>query len=233
MKDLSLVIPCYNEAENIPLIVQRCREIRPSDFDMEVVLVNNGSKDDTAQRIKELTEGDSYFKTVEVPVNQGYGFGILSGLEQASGRFLAWTHADMQTDPFDVIKGYRLISQSPGNSDTFVKGARKNRAFVPWLFTFGMSVVAWFKLKTWLPDIGAQPKIFSKTFFENHLRGKAPHDFALDLFAMYQASKHCQIKTFPVVFMKRLHGEAKGGGSLGTRVKVTKRVLKFIFEMKV
>lgn len=232
MKDLSLIIPCYNEEDNIPLIVKRCREIKPEDFSMEVLLVNNGSKDKTAYRISELTAGDDFFRMVEVKENKGYGFGILSGLEQAEGKFLAWTHADMQTDPFDVIKGYQLI-KNKNNEQVFVKGSRKKRAFVPWLFTFGMSVVAFLKLKTWLPDIGAQPKIFSKEFFENHLKNKAPNDFALDLFAMYQAKKHGKIITFPVVFLKRLHGEAKGGGNLKTRIKVTQRVIKFIFEMNV
>lgn len=233
MIDLSLVIPCYNEELNIPLIVQRCQEIVPDDVEMEIILVNNGSKDNTRQAIIEQSQAakKQIFKLCDVPKNIGYGHGILSGLAMAQGQVLAWTHADMQTDPEDVIKGYRLYI-SYNDPMVFVKGQRMKRALGPNFFTYGMTLIASSVLKQRLTDIGAQPKLFSKQFYQAYLTGDAPTDFSLDLYAMYFAQKDGRIITFPVYFKNRLHGEAKGGGSLKTRIKVTKRVLNFIFELR-
>lgn len=233
MVDLSLVIPCYNEELNIPLIVQRCQEIVPGDVSVEIILVNNGSKDNTRNAILEESKkaAKQIFKLCDVEKNIGYGHGILSGLAVAQGAVLAWTHADMQTDPEDVIKAYRLY-KSHQNTSVFIKGQRKNRALGPHFFTWGMTVIASYALKQRLTDIGAQPKLFSKEFYVNYLSHDAPSDFSLDLYAMYFAKKYGSIVTFPVYFKNRAHGEAKGGGSLKTRIKVTKRVLAFIFELR-
>ena len=232
MTELSLVIPCYNEEGNIPLIFKRLTEIMPADISMEVVMVNNGSKDSTRQFMSEyIQKSPGQFVLCDVPVNQGYGHGILSGLSMAKGNVLAWTHADMQTDPEDVIKAYRLY-KSLGDEKVFVKGQRKNRALGPNFFTWGMSVIASSVLKVNLTDIGAQPKLFSRVFYEKYLKSEAPKDFSLDLYAMYFAKKFGSIETFPFFFANRAFGEAKGGGSLKTRIKVTKRVLDFIFELK-
>jgi glycosyltransferase involved in cell wall biosynthesis len=232
MKDLSLIIPCYNEELNIPLIVKRCQEIVPEGLDVEIILVNNGSKDHTAEAIKrEIKTAKPIFVLCEVVTNIGYGHGILSGLAAANGNVLAWTHADMQTDPEDVIKAYELY-QSKNDHYVFVKGQRKNRALGPIFFTWGMTVIATLALGEKLTDIGAQPKLFSREFYTKYLTQNAPSDFSLDLYAMYLAQKYGTIITIPVYFKNRAFGEAKGGGSLKTRIKVTKRVLSFIFELR-
>ncbi|MBC7389183.1 MAG: glycosyltransferase family 2 protein [Opitutaceae bacterium] len=232
MIDLSLVIPCYNEEQNIPLIFKRILEIIPADITLEVILVNNGSKDQTKSVIlDQIQKSNPVFVLCDVPINIGYGHGILSGLAIAKGKVLSWTHADMQTDPEDVIKAYRLY-KSLDDPTVFIKGERKNRAVGPNFFTWGMSVIATLALKVTLTDIGAQPKLFNRAFYEKHLKTGAPVDFSLDLYAMFYAKKYGRIETFPVYFANRAFGEAKGGGSLKTRIKVTKRVLNFIFELK-
>lgn len=230
-RKLSIAVPCYNEEKNIPLIIAAFKKALGNRQNIEVLLVNNGSTDNSAAAFaQELQkERGGVFKLVNVAKNQGYGFGILSGLEAASGDVLAWTHADMQTDPADVIRGFDLFSAD----DIFVKGKRKNRALLEALFTFGMQVIASLALKTYLDDINAQPKIFSRDFYEKHVKNQAPHDFSLDLFVLYQAQKNSlRIKEIAVDFAKRLHGEAKGGGSWKTRVKLIKRTFTYIFELK-
>lgn len=230
---LSVILPCYNEAENIPHIFKRFNEILTEDIPCEIILVNNGSTDNSMEIFNhEINKyNDFRFRIVNVEKNLGYGFGILSGLEAANGDVLAWTHADMQTDFFDVFKAYEIFLLQ-ANQMVFVKGNRKKRAPIPQFFTFGMGLIASFALGTFLLDIGAQPKLFSRQFYLDFIKDKAPFDFSLDLFAQYQAKKYGKIVDFPVYFGKRLHGEAKGGGSIGTRIKVTKRVLQFIFELR-
>lgn len=230
--ELSIIVPCYNEAGNIPLIVQRFDEITQSEQNIEIILVNNGSTDNSKEIFEEqLRDKGVKFKVANVTKNQGYGYGILSGLQEATGNVLAWTHADMQTDPQDVLIAYKKY-QEANNTNVFVKGKRKNRRLAEAFFTWGMQIFASLTLKTPLNDINAQPKLFHRSFYETYLVNKAPLDFSLDLYALYCAVKHSQIIQIPVYFEKRMHGEAKGGGSFKTRIKLIKRTFKYIFELR-
>ena len=94
-------------------------------------------------------------------------------------------------------------------------------------------MIASVALKTYLDDINAQPKIFSKNFYNKFIKNRAPYDFSLDLFLLYTAKKNgLKIKEIEVNFAKRIHGEAKGGGSWRTRVKLMKRTLIYIFKLR-
>ena len=230
---LSIILPCYNEAGNLPLIVARLREAFGARPDVEVVLVNNGSRDATAEILaKELADPALAFIRVEqVPVNRGYGFGIVHGLRAARGEFLAWTHADMQTDPADVLLGWERMLAQPDPAQVFVKGCRRGRN--PWdvLFTLGMSLISSACLGVWLQDINAQPKIFSRRFFER--MKSPPDDFSLDLYAYYLArTAGFQLLLQPVNFPKRRHGEAKGGATFAGKVRLLKRTWAYIFKLR-
>lgn len=231
---LSLVIPCYNEEGNIPLIFNRLRETLGTRQDVEIILVNNGSRDRSADIFASELEraADARFRLANVPVNQGYGYGLLKGLEAASGDVLSWTHADMQTDPGDVLKAYELWLNA-GQEKLIVKGARRNRRLMESFFTFGMQMAAFYALGVWMDDINAQPKLFPRSFYESYLRRDPPHDFSLDLYLLYQAKINgYRVAVVPVHFGKRLHGEAKGGGSWRTRIKLIRRTFAYIFQMR-
>lgn len=233
---LSIIVPCYNEEKNIPLIIERFKVILQQRTDIEVVLVNNGSTDRSAFIFSsELSKCSlKCFKLVNVSVNQGYGYGILSGLNGAIGDVLAWTHADMQTNPHDVLKAFEFWNYTKTQSDQiFIKGKRKNRKLMEAFFTWGMEVITCVVLKVYLSDINAQPKLFSREFYENFLKKEAPYDFSLDLFALYQAKKNgFKILEVPVYFEKRMHGEAKGGGSWKTRIKLIQRTFTYILGLR-
>lgn len=229
---LSLVIPCYNESGNIPLLVSRLHETLAGRDDCEVVLVDNGSTDDSETVFARALDDDPVIRMVRVPINQGYGYGILQGLAAANGDVLAWTHADMQTDPKDVLSAFDFYKNS-GGGGVFVKGKRQNRRLLETIFTFGMQVIASAALGVMLDDVNAQPKLFSRKFYHDYVLNKSPHDFSLDLYVLYQAYKNdLRVLEVPVVFSTRLHGEAKGGGSWKTRIKLIKRTLVYIFELR-
>ena len=134
---LSVVVPCYNEAKNIPLILSGFEKVIKRD-DIEVVLVNNGSTDDSARVFENLLPDYAFARLVNVVENKGYGFGILAGLEQSGGTYIGWTHADMQTDPADVIKALTIIENGNESENIYVKGDRKGRPFFDQFFTSGM-----------------------------------------------------------------------------------------------
>lgn len=233
MVKFSVIVPCYNESKNIPLIISAFKKAVGTRDDIEILLVDNGSNDDSKEVFLQQITNEKIFKLVNVKKNQGYGFGILSGLEVALGDVLAWTHADMQTDPADVICGFEFY-QKENNQKVFIKGKRRNRKIFEYVMTLGMQTIASLVLKVFLDDINAQPKIFSRSFYESFIKNKAPHDFSFDLFMLYQAKKNnFLVKEIDVSFKKRIHGEAKGGGaSLWVRIKIIKRTLAYIFKLR-
>lgn len=227
---LSIVIPCYNEEKNIPLIGERFLQVINRD-DIEVILVNNGSKDNSEKIIQEEIKKYNFLKTCKVEVNQGYGFGILSGLKIAQGEFIGWTHADMQTDPKDVLKALEIIEKNNSKENLYIKGNRKGRALFDNFFTFGMSCFETLLMRKVLWEINAQPNIFHKSFFAKWQN--PPHDFSLDLYVYYLAKKLKQkIIRFDVLFPPRIHGTSSWNNSFADKWKFIKRTVKFSLELK-
>ena len=226
----SIVIPCYNESDNIPLILKRFAEVIEG-YEIEVILINNGSTDDTEMVIEKLLPQYTFARCVLVPVNQGYGYGILQGLKSANGDYIGWTHADMQTDPGDVIKAVDIIEKS-ADKDIYVKGNRKGRPIFDMIFTWGMSIFETIYFKTSMFDINAQPNLFPKRIFSEW--NNPPYDFSLDLYAVYMAKrKGIKVIRFPVLFPDRLNGESKWNtDGMRSKIKFINRTLSFSFELK-
>lgn len=224
----SLVIPCYNEAANLPLLLERCRSLIAVP-DVEVVLVDNGSTDGSDAVLRELLPCFPGCRSVRVDCNQGYGFGILSGLAAAKGDILGWTHADMQTDPQDALRGLALFDAH--GQDIFVKGRRFGRATQDVLFTIGMSIFETTLLRTPLWDINAQPTMFSRHFYETWKH--PPYDFSLDLFAYYQARQaKLPVHRFPVYFGKRAHGVSHWNINWSAKRKFIARTIDFSLRLR-
>ncbi len=231
MKKLSIVVPCYNEAENIPSLLEAYQETLKN-YEIEVVLVNNGSTDNTADVLVEISSKFSDFlKVVNVPVNQGYGYGILEGLRNSSTEFIGWTHGDLQTPPKDVVKAFDILEKSNFNKNLYVKGSRTGRPIFDQFFSVGMGIFESLYLGTKLSEVNAQPNIFHRSFYENWKN--PPHDFALDLYALYQARKsNLRLIRFPVPFLKRQHGVSKWNTGILAKWKFIKRTIIFSIELK-
>ena len=218
-------MPCYNEAKSIPFLLDRFADVI-SDRDIEVVLVDNGSFDETQAVLTALLPRYHFAKTTRVENNQGYGFGILSGLRLATGHFLGWTHADLQADPQDVIRAYDIIVKSPSSEKLYVKGARVGRPVFDQFFTVGMSAFETMYLQTPLWDINAQPNIFHRSFFEQWQN--PPHDFSLDLYACYMAKKlGIKLIRFQVTFGPRQFGSSSWNSGLMARWKLITRTVSY------
>lgn len=225
---LSIIIPCYNESLSINSLVDSCKSI--IEDDIEIILVDNGSTDGTYDILKQI-DLPKQIIPIRIKKNIGYGNGILKGLENARGEVLSWTHADLQTDPRDVVDGYILYQNEIISKKCIVKGVRKNRNFIDSFFTFCMSLYTFSSLGVWLYDINAQPKIFHRDLFKYF--DNAPLDFSLDLFALLTFKKlNITTRTFEVYFKKRKFGEAKGGGSFKGKFKLIKRTLNYINQLK-
>lgn len=224
----SLVIPCYNEAANLPLLLERCKTLSDHQ-NTEIILVDNGSNDSSSQVLGELLPSYPNCKSIRVEKNHGYGFGILAGLKVAKGDILGWTHADMQTDPKDLLQAIQIFEAN--GHHLYVKGKRIGRPLADVVFTIGMSIFETILLHTRLWDINAQPNLFPRSFFESW--ENPPHDFALDLYAYFLARhQRLPIHRFPVKFGERAHGISHWNVNWAAKVKFIRRTIDFSFELK-
>ena len=223
----SLIIPCYNEAKNIPVLLKKIKPLLVNKS-IQVVMVNNGSTDDSDSAIDKLKPKVTNFKYVIVPKNKGYGYGIMQGLKASDGDIIGWTHADLQTNPADFLRAITFFDM---DQHSFVKGKRFGRSFMDYFLTFGMSVFETLLFKKRMFDINAQPTVFSKQFFKS--LPTPPNDFALDLFFYFHAvQKGLTIHRFPVLFGKRFAGTSTWNTGWLARYKFIKRTIEFSLKLK-
>jgi len=226
---LSIIFPCYNEEKNIPLIVESLSDLS-SRNDIEIILVNNGSIDGSAEILEELSQ-DNKFRVITVEENQGYGFGILQGLKAAKGEFLGWMHADMQTDPKDLLKAIDIIENNNLSKKLYIKGSRKKRKLFDNIFSIAMGIYESLYLGSLLWEINAQPNIFHRSFYDSW--EKPPYDFSLDLYVYYLAKKkNLTVKRFDVIFPDRVYGSSSWNHSFSDRISFIKRTLSYSKMLK-
>ncbi len=225
----SLIIPCYNESKSIPQLLDKCLPLIVKG-NIEVILVDNGSTDNTSEVLNTLLPRYKGCRSIRVELNQGYGFGITSGLSAANGDILGWTHADLQTDPIDILKGIELIEEF--GTQIMAKGQRYGRPLSDTLFTVGMSLFESILFKKAFWDINAQPNLFPREFYEAWSQN-APKDFSLDLFVYFMARKQgLSIKRFPVKFGKRVFGTSHWNIDWKAKRKFIMRTIQFSLELK-
>jgi len=125
MPNLSLIIPVYNEEENLPILVEAIHKaLDPLPYTWEVVLVDDGSEDNSLQVLTRLAEEDSqHLRVLSFRRNFGQTAAIAAGLDYASGEIIILLDADMQNDPADIPM---LLAKLDEGYD-LVSGWRKNR----------------------------------------------------------------------------------------------------------
>jgi len=165
-KDLSLVIPLYNEAENIGFSIEALIEtLNRNDVNYELVLVDNGSLDSTNTLIKTIADKEKRVKVVEIKKNQGYGWGIMNGLRQAEGEFIGYMCGDGQVKTEDVMA---TIKEAQSKKYDLVKVHRiyrhdgLKRKLITFIYNIMMQL--FFKIGTW--DVNGTPKIFRRDLLD-------------------------------------------------------------------
>ena len=122
---LSIVIPVYNEAENLPLLHRALQDaLNPLSVDWEVVYVDDGSSDDSLSLLEENADADpEHTCVVSLRRNFGQTAAIAAGIDHAEGDVIVLMDADMQNDPVDIP---RMLEKIEDGYDV-VSGWRKNR----------------------------------------------------------------------------------------------------------
>jgi glycosyltransferase involved in cell wall biosynthesis len=103
MRDLSVVIPVYNEEANLPPLWEELRSVlEPLRLSFEVVFVDDGSRDRSAEIIRGFRERDPRVRLVRLKANAGETAATDAGFKAAGGRFVVTMDADLQNDPHDI-----------------------------------------------------------------------------------------------------------------------------------
>ena len=226
---LSIVLPCYNEARGIAEILRRFEEAgRGHDF--ELILVDNGSTDDTARVMTELLPSYPFARCVTITDNRGYGDGIVTGLKAARAEILAWSHADLQTDPADVFRALEMCRNAPDPTHVVIKGRRLGRRLSERFISRGMEAMSMLLLRRCLTEINAQPKVFHRGLME-HLTDP-PVDFNLDVYVLYRAqSRGWTVRSIDVQFPPRQYGQSNWAGTWRSKIRTIARSMQFMFRL--
>jgi glycosyltransferase involved in cell wall biosynthesis len=126
MPSISLVLPAYNEADNIePMVAEATPALEASADDYEIIVVDDGSADGTAAVTRQVMETHPHVRLIEHPVNQGFGAAVFTGFTSAEKDWIFYTEADRQfvlaelerfvpyMDQADLIAGYRAPRRDP------------------------------------------------------------------------------------------------------------------------
>ncbi len=112
MDKISIIVPCYNEEEVLPLFykeITRISDIMKEQY-LEVIFVNDGSRDNTLRLLKEFAVNDKHIKYISFSRNFGKESAMYAGLEHADGDYVVFMDADMQDPPallpemYDIVK---------------------------------------------------------------------------------------------------------------------------------
>ena len=113
MDKISIIVPCYNEQEAIPIfyreITKTAEGMQPVDF--EFIFVNDGSKDDTLSVMKELASQDSRVKYISFSRNFGKESAMYAGMDYALGDYVVIMDVDLQDPPWLIPEMYKSIRE--------------------------------------------------------------------------------------------------------------------------
>ena len=111
---LSLIVPCFNEQDNIFPFARAVAEVFPDPSDYEIVFVNDGSKDKTLQNLKELhRQSQQNIRVVSFSRNFGKESAIYAWLQHCDGEYISLIDADLQQDPAIVKQMTEILDAEP------------------------------------------------------------------------------------------------------------------------
>lgn len=222
--DLSVIIPFYNERENLEELYRKVASVLPSlKRSYEIILIDDGSTDGGYELLTRLAAGDPHLKLIRLTRNFGQTAALAAGFKAASGRHYVTLDADNQNDPNDLP---RLLEKMNEGYDV-VSGWRKNRhdalftrKIPSWIANWLISKVTGVALK----DYGCTLKVYKAEFVDAFNLYGEMHRFI----PAYAKMAGATITEIPVNHFPRLKGKTKYGLSRIFKVMLDLMTVKFL-----
>lgn len=222
--DLSIVIPAYNEADNLGLLCEEIREVLDEhSYHAEVLIVDDGSQDGSRQLYPQLCERYPWLRVILFKKNFGQTAAMMAGIQAARADVLVAMDADLQNDPRDIPT---LLAQIHEGYDV-VSGWRKNRKDK--LFTRRIPSLIANKMIAWISgipvhDLGCTLKAYRRETLEDVVLYGEMHRF-IPIYAAWAGGKNTEIVAN---HRPRCHGTSKYGLSRTLKVVLDLITVKFL-----
>ncbi len=210
---LSVVIPVYNEEENVPLLYAEIKKVLEGvESKHEIIFVNDGSTDKSLTKLKDLRKKDKTVKIISFRKNFGQSSAISAGFDHSSGDYVITLDADLQNDPADIPK---ILDKLDEGYD-IVNGWRKDRkdSLTKKIPSFFGNKLISFITKVKLHDYGCTLRGFKKDVVKNLKLYGEMHRY-IPAIASRMGIESIEI---PVNHRERKFGKSKYG--LGRTVRV-------------
>ena len=137
MKRISIVVPCYNEEEAIPIYYKEMSKIvkKMDKVSFELIFVDDGSKDKTLEVLKELSKKDKKVRFISFSRNFGKEAGIFAGLEYATGDYVATMDVDLQDPPYLLEEMFNSLETTDYDCVASRSVSRNGYSFFRKIFT--------------------------------------------------------------------------------------------------
>ena len=221
---LSVCVPIYNEEESIPLLYEKLKDVLSKlNREWEIILINDGSIDNSAAILDQLAEKDSKVKVVHFRRNYGQTSAMMAGIDYASGDVIIPIDADLQNDPEDIPK---LLAKLDEGFDV-CSGWRKNRKDNAFRRNLPSRIANGIISKisgVHLHDYGCSLKAYKKDVIKGIKLYGEMHRF-IPIYASWYGAKVTEI---PVAHHPRKFGQSKYGLERVIKVILDLAVVKFL-----
>ncbi len=221
--NISLFFPCYNEEDNIETTIKKALNVLRSLTDtFEIIVVDDGSHDQTEKIVKSLIKEEKRIKLIQHPRNRGYGAVLRTGLKNARYDLICFTDADGQFDFSQIKKMLPLIN----DAEVVIGYRRKRRDAFHRLVNakiYGVVIRLFFGLK--VRDVDCGFKLFQKKVIDD-IEIEARGALASAEILVKIKSKGYRIKEIGVDHFPRFGGKSTGA-NLRVIFKAAKELFKF------
>lgn len=203
--DLSIVVPLFNEAENLPQLDEEIRAVlNDTSHTYEVVYVDDGSTDDSGEVLRTLAENNHHLRIVKLSINSGQTAAFAAGIRAARGEIIVTLDADLQNDPADIP---RLLAEM--TDCDIVCGIRQDRndSRIRLLSSRIANSVRNRLTDESITDVGCSLRAFRRELTRDLPLFTGMHRFLPTLLRLQGG----RIREIPVRHRPRLHGESKYG----------------------
>jgi len=207
--DVSIIVPCFNEQEAIPHLVRRVQALQATwDRSFELILVDDGSRDDTWLAIGQAREQYPNIVPVRHPGNRGMLAGWLSGLAASRGTYVVTIDADLQYRPEDIPP---LLNKLHEDGADIAQGARckeVERSALRRFLTAGLSVLLNLLFGMRLKDNKSGFILCRREIFKDIMETRFTYRYFQHFIAVSAHAKGYRIAQLPIVFDPRVAGES-------------------------